>query len=288
MKQLIENIKKSIYGPTYYQELLSRPASFSWKYYFAFTLTLTIFLTITLSVPLVPKVHQVARDLPEKFFAYYPDELEVRIDKGVASSNVVEPYFLPVPIEFKGSVRPQDSLGSLVVIDTKTPFSVAQFGTYKSALWLGRDQVAFFDDNGSIRIRPFEVGMNLTLNENVLRGFEQKLRPFYKFAAPAYVVLIFLGLTIVFGLKLLYLLFAAVLIFFLGRLLKQRWSYGASYRIGLHAVTLPLLLNMLLSFFYLPTISLPFLFTAIILAVVFVNYKDATPVMSTPLFSEKP
>lgn len=115
MKQLIENIKKSIYGPTYYQELLSRPASFSWKYYFAFTLTLTIFLTITLSVPLVSKVHQVARDLPEKFFAYYPDELEVRIDKGVASSNVVEPYFLPVPIEFKGSVRPQDSLGSLVV-----------------------------------------------------------------------------------------------------------------------------------------------------------------------------
>src|SRR3989338_1128600 len=163
-----------------------------------------------------------------------------------------------------------------------------EWNAYKTFVWIGKEQVALVDDEGGVSIGLLGKGMNLVVNEGVLKWLEDTLQPLYKFAAPIVVLGLFLGLLVGLGVNFLYLILGAALIFLLGRLLKQRWSYGASYRIGLHAVTLPLLLNMLLSFFYLPTISLPFLFTAIILAVVFVNYKDATPVMSTPLFSEKP
>jgi hypothetical protein len=56
--------------------------------------------------------------------------------------------------------------------------------------------------------------------------------------------------------------------------MKEGWSYSTSYRIALHAVTLPMLVSFLS--FILPSSSaeLPFLSTALLLAVVFVNFKD--------------
>lgn len=277
MKQLIEHIKQSVYGPAYYSELLTRPFSFSLKYYSALALFLALFLTIVSSIQLVPRVNQFARDFPTKFFAYYPDQLEVKIEKGIVSSNVVEPYFLPIPEEFKDSSGSEGGINSLLVIDTKTPFSVAQFKKYKVAAWLSRDQIAVFNRNGSVRIEAFDTKTELTINESALRGFEQRLRPFYQFAAQLSVIVIFLGLLIGFGVYFLYLLLGAVLILFLGRLLKQRFTYGASYRIGLHAITLPLLLDTILSLFNFPAIGFPFLMSAVMLAVVFVNFKDAAP-----------
>ena len=278
MKQLFDHIKKSIYGPAYYRELVARPFSFSLKYYSAFALFLTLFLTIVSSIPLVPRVNQFVSDFPTKFFVYYPDPLEVKIEKGVVSSNVVEPYFLPVPEEFKDGSNSESGMNSLLVIDTKTPFSVAQFKEYNVAAWLGRDKIAVFDQNGSIRIKAFDTKTELVINENALRGFEQRLQPFYKFAAPLFVIVIFLGLLIVFGVNFLYLLLGAVLIFLLLRLLKQRFDYGASYRIGLHAITLPLFLSSLFSLFDLSFLDFPFLFTALMLAVVYVNFKDVATV----------
>lgn len=276
MKQLVEHIKQSIYGPAYYRELLSRPLSFSCKYFFALALFLALVLTIAYSVPLVPKILEATREFPAAFFAYYPDQLEITINKGIVSSNVAEPYFLPTPEAFKGGVGP------LLVIDTKTPFSTAQFKEYKVAAWLGRDQVALLDRGGSIRVEPFDAKMDVTINEELLRGLEQKFQPFYKFAAPTLVLVIFLGLFIVFCFSFIYLVVGAVFIFFLGRLMRVRFTYGASYRIGLHATTLPLILSSILSTLNLPVSNFPFLYSAVMLAVVFVNFKGNTSAL-TPL-----
>lgn len=281
MKQLFENIRLSIYGPAYYRELLTRPASFSIKYYFALALLVALFLTIASSVPLLPRVNQTLRDLPAKFFAYYPDDLEVKIEKGVLSSNVAEPYFLPLPQVLKGAVRSGDAVDSLLVIDTKTPFSVERFNSDKVAVWLGREQIALRDSNG-VRVEQFDPKMNLTVNERILRGFEQRLEPFYDFATPAVVIVLFLGLLFALCINFFYLFFGAALIFFLGRLLKQQWTYGASYRIGLHAVTLPVLLNMFTLLLGFPLMSFHLLFSAIMLAVVFVNFKDIVSETTPP------
>lgn len=263
----------------YYRELLTRPFSFSWKYYSALALVISVFLTIVSSVPLVPQVGQVVHEFPPKFFAYYPDELEIRIEKGIVSSNVVEPYVLPMPVMLQREARLEGAQESLAVIDTKTLFSVEQFHAYKTLLWIGKDQLAIYDGNGGVRIEPLNKRMDLVVNEGVLRVFEQQLRPFYPFAALLSVIVIFLGLIVALGINFAYLILGAVFIFFLGRLLKERWSYGTAYRIGLHAITLPLLLDTLFSLFDLPLFYLPFLFTAIMLGVVFVNFKDAEPLV---------
>lgn len=279
MRQLVEHIQKSIYGPAYYQELLQRPFLFSWKYYSALALAIAVFLTIVSSIPLVPLVSKFVHNFPEKFFAYYPDELEVKVEKGVVSSSVTEPYFLPIPQILEGVPVPYGDSGHLVVIDTKTPFSLEQFRAYRTTLWVGSNQLAVDDGNGGIRVAPLDSQASFTVNKNMFRQIEPKLEPFYKFVAPGLVLVILIGLLIGLSVNFVYLLFGAVLILFLGRLLKQRWSYGTSYRIGLHAITLPLLLTTVLSLLSFSPFDVPFLYSAMMLTMVYVNFKGA---VSTP------
>jgi hypothetical protein len=279
MKNLFTHVKKSIYGPEYYRELLTQPLAFSWKYYSAFACALALCLTIVSSIALVPWISKTVHEFPEQFFAYYPDALKVEINKGVVTSNVTEPYFLPVPEQFMRNAPLGASRLSFMVIDTATPFSLEQFNAYGTMVWLGGHQLAFRDGKSGVRIESFDPQTNLTVNEGTLRIFEQRLQPWYKFAAVFAVMGAFLGLLVVFGLNFVYLLLGALFILLLGRLLKQRWSYGAAYRIGLHAMTLPVLLDTFFSALNFPILHLPFLFTVAMLAIVMVNFKNISPVV---------
>lgn len=282
MKQFLEHIKQSIYGPEYYKALIGKPFAYSWKYYSAFALLIATVLTIIASIPLVPGVIHVTRQFPPKFFAYYPDELEIRFDKGAVSTNVPEPYILPVPEEFARLFATKEGVLSLAVIDTQTPFSLEKFDEWKTIAWLGREQIAIKDDRGSVRIETFAPEMSFTVNEGRLRLLETYLAPFYPFAAPLIVILVFVGFLLWLGVYFIYLILGALFIFILGRIMKHNWTYGASYRMGLHAMTLPLLLDLVLTPLTLSLSRLPFLFTAILLAVIYANWKDTPPLQPTP------
>ncbi len=275
MKELINNIKQSIYGPAYYRKVLSEPFSASWKYYSAFALLIAVILTIVSSIPLVFVANKVAHEFPPKFFAYYPDDLEISVKNGIVTSSVTEPYFLPIPNELKGREE-VGTLGNVAVVDTKTTFSIEQFNAYNAMFWVGLDQVAYRDSRGAIRIEPLDRTMSFVLNEQKLQKFEERVRPFYSLIGPIIVMAIFTGLLVAFGVNFVYLLFGALLIMLLGRFLKQTWTYGKSYQIGLHAITLSLLVDTLISIVGLGLIRLPLASTIIMLLVVYVNWKDGS------------
>lgn len=283
MKQLIAYIKQSVYSPEYYRELLARPLSYSWKYYSGLAMLLALFLTIVSSIPLVPQVSRAVHEFPAKFFAYYPDELEVQVKNGIVTSNVAEPYFLPLPLALQKEMPSESDMQHLMVIDTKNPISLEAFRAYKTVIWISGDAIASYDDQQGIRIKPIAKEANFVVNEVMLHGIESRISPFYSFVTPAMVVAIFLGLMIAFGVNFIYLIFGALFIMLLGRLiLKQQWSYSVSYRIGLHAITLPLLADALFSASGVNVVNLPFLQTALMLAVVYANYRDMKPVKTSP------
>ena len=278
MKQLIAHIQKSIYGPEYYRELLGRPFSFSWKYYAALALLFSVFLTIITSIPIIPKLNDLLRELPQAVLAYYPDELELTIEKGVVSSNVTEPYYLPMPAILKdeiGEAQPRHFL----VIDTATPFGLEQFASHGALVWIGRDFISYYEDGDSIATQKLESDLSFVLNEQVLSGLIQMTTPYFKFVTPVLVVLFFLGFLMMFAVNLIYLFFGALLIFLLGKLLKEHWGYWKSYQIGMHAVTLPLLLNGALLIFMLGLTQIPLLYTLIMLVVVYFNFTQSKSVV---------
>lgn len=282
MQQFIEHIQKSIFSPEYYRELLTRPASYSWKYYWSFTMLLSVFMTIVSTIPLVPLVNNTLNDLSSNFVSYYPDELEVHIDKGEVSTNVAEPYYLVMPKILREHVATATDLQYLGVIDTHSQVSVEQFKAYKSGFWISKEYIIADDGNGGIRISKFGPQMTYTLNELAVKELISTVQPFFKFVAPILVLIIFVAMLLSFALNLLYLLFGALLVWLMGKLMKQSWTYVTAYRLCLHATTLPLIVGLAFSLLPVGEGNIPLLSTALLLIVVYMNFHKTLLALEAP------
>jgi hypothetical protein len=274
MKSFIEQIQKSIFSPAYYREIVSRSASYSWKYYLSLALFLAVFMTIVSSVPLIPKINRVLAEIPPNVLLTYPDELAIEINKGHVSTNVTEPYFIAFPEVFNVQVSSSSVLQHLGVIDTKSPVTPENFTAYHTLFWLTGNSVVAQDQNSAIRITPLTSDVNLSLNKTSVRNFMDKVTPYFAFVAPFVALMIFLGMLLSFTVMLLYLLFSALLVLVMGKFMKKDWSYGTAYRICLHAITLPLFIDVALSLLPLQNTHLPFFTTFVLLVVVYMNFKE--------------
>lgn len=273
MKEFIEHIQKSIYSPEYYRALLTRPASFSWKYYWSFTMLLSVIMTIAISIPVVPRIDRALATATQKVLAYYPPDLVITIAGGKASVNKPEPYTLPLPSFFReGAIA--TGFTTLLTIDTTHEVSTEQFMSYHSIFWLAKDNLVAGDGARGVSTLLFPPEMNLTVDQAGVKRVLGQLESFTPLVAPGIVLILFFAFLMSFAILLLYLLIDALFILLIGRFLKYNWSYGASYRIGLHAVTLPILFSTLISLVPIWTVSLPLLTALLTLVVVYMNFKD--------------
>ena len=210
MKELLMTVRGSIYNPLFYRELLGKPFSNSFKYYSAFTFLLIIVLTIATSIPLIAGANKFAREFPKKFFEYIPDQLEVTVTKGIISTNVEEPFSFPIPTMFRDGIN-KEGITNLLIIDTKTPFSAAQFADFKTLAWLGSNQWVYKDTNGDgLKIQPIDSKVSLVVNETNLRGYESTLSKYYVYIGPLIAVIIFTTLCFIYVGYLVYLLFDSI------------------------------------------------------------------------------
>ena len=274
MKDFIEHIQKSIYSPEYYRDLTERPASHSWKYYGSLAMFLATLMTIVTSLPLIPRLNTFLAALPEKVVSYYPHELRVDIAGGEVSSNVAEPYF----IDFPGSPSSQATTSPLLrlaVIDTKSTSSLEQYSAYNVVFWLsGHSVIALDNDN---KLRSVDLGNTTgTIDAPHIRAWISDVEPYFAVLTPILVIVIFLGMLLSFVAMLVYLLFDALCVFLMGKVMKKGWSYRDAYHISLHAVTLPLLLSSFIFILPVSSFQLPLLSTALVLLVVYMNYRGVS------------
>lgn len=268
---LIENTQKSIYDPSFYREIPSRPLGYALKYFVALSLLLSFVVTFAYSLSIVPAINDALPQTRPFLLAHYPDELEIRIEKGNVSTNVTEPYRIPMPPEWSTA----DSPANLLVIDTAAPITKDAFDAYDTAGWLAKDTVAFADDFEGMTVDTIPPDLDFTMNEKELDALIAMVEPYFGVISPAIVAAILLFALFGMLFDLLYLFIGAFFIFLLGHLMRQYWTYGESYRIGLHALTLTLVVNVALRFFGVGLGNFPFLATVIMLVVVYMNFKDA-------------
>jgi hypothetical protein len=279
MKTLFEHIQNSIFNPLYYRELLSKRFSFSFKYYWALGVLFSLLLTCLTSLAIIPKLNSVLYSAPEAVLHYYPDELVLTAEKGFITTNVSEPYFLPIPAIIREEVGSQMQFDHAVVIDTKNPFSLAQLAKYRSMVWIGNDFLAYYDDPNSSNVttKYLDPKMSFVLNEDKVKFGLESIEPYFKFVAPALVLIFLLGYLLMFGAYLLYLLIGALFILLVAKFLKVSMDYGQAYRVGLHAMTAPILLNGMLITLGMSISEIPFLFSVLMLVVVYMNFKVPVP-----------
>lgn len=243
---------------------------------------LAVFMTIASTIPIVPLVNTSLNDFSRNLLSYYPDELVLTINQGVVSTNVDEPYYLPMPAVMRAHVATSTDLQYLAVIDTHTPVSVEQFKAYKAGFWVSKEYLVADDNTGGIRITKFGPQVTYTLNEQSVQDMLSAVQPFFKFVAPMLVIVIFVAMLLSFVLNLLYLLFGALLVLLMGKVMKQNWTYGTAYRLCLHATTLPLIVGLAFSLLPLGAGNIPFLSTVLLLLVVYFNFYKTPVVHDAP------
>ncbi len=274
-EKLLNVVYASVYSPAFYKALLLKPLSWSIKYFFSFTLVLAVISTAVAGWQAVPAVNSFLNNLAPTILKYYPENLEIVIKDGEASSNVPEPYVIQLPPELISSwnkaANPNPVPENLLVINTETRLvDWKEFQNYKALALLSKDAIVFMDRNGGVRIQPLTAVPNTTINKKEIASMLDGVKPFAKFAAPILVLIIFIGVYSVLSFKLIYLFAAALLIWLIATKFKKLdVGYKKAYQVGLHAMTAALLFEMFLRIFL--GVRVPFLFTIITLVVAWFN-----------------
>jgi maltodextrin utilization protein YvdJ len=265
-----KKIKDSIYNPSYYQELIKQPFSYSLKYFLLFSIIIAVIYTISFSVQVFPTFSKAMKNIEPAILERYPDELVIKIEKGQVSTNMPEPIYFPLP------KSDNEKIENMVVIDTNANVGEKEFEQYKTAVLINKNYIASIDSDGKITMNSVSKMNDFTLDKTMISSLIKKIKPWVAAGFPivALLILIFGYIAVLF--KLIYLLFAALLIWLIASIKKTGLDYVKSYQTGIHLLTLPLLVFSL----PLPFLNIRFIFTAVLLILAIINIKKTEPSVS--------
>ncbi|TSC87580.1 MAG: Uncharacterized protein G01um10147_558 [Microgenomates group bacterium Gr01-1014_7] len=254
--QFFKTIRLAIYSPQFYSGIFKKSFKQSLGYFLLLTLLLTAIHLITLINPLLIEAPKSLQKIVQQVVNCYPKDLEIKITGGHTISNQQEPYFI-------SNCDPSAGEQKLVVIDTKNSFSAQKFNEYKVEAWVTKDSIFYKKNNletssyNLVQIKDFK------LNQETLKSYSNMITPWLKFVGPVLLLLAFGGIYLTYIFRLIYLALLAILIWGLSKLFKQTLTYGSSYKTGLYAITLGLVIELIYGF--------PFMVTIITLGVVWIN-----------------
>ncbi len=259
----LKTIGSSIHSPGFYSTVLTKSFKHSFGYFFLLILLLTAIRAVTLINPLLIEAPRQLQGFVQDIINCYPKDLEIKITNGQVAINREEPYFLS---SCEGGAY-------LVVVDTKTPFSPEKFDQYKTTAWVTKDSIVYKKNNYETNTYSLTKIKDYKLNKEVLSSYYNIISPYLKFVGPILILLAFLGIYLSYNLRLIQLLMVAAFILVLGKILKQNFGFWQSYKLGLYAITLGLIVDLVVSltskftYFY----GFPFMVTILTLTVVIVN-----------------
>jgi len=280
-KNFFLHIKQSVYSPSFYEELLRSPLTHSFRYFIGFAVLLALLVMVVAGIFYMPSLKAFMAELRPSVVQGFPTELVIEIKDGKASVNVAEPYFVSMPGQLASFFKKADTdaLPSLIVIDTKTDFSFTQFNTYRTLAWLTKDSIVYQEEGGGLKIIPLHSQTNERIDKQTIVLVMDKIAPYFNFVAPVFLFAVFGGTIFVMGLNLLYLFLGALFIYVLARVRQVHISYKKAYQWGMHAMTLPLVVELLLIAL---GFKAPFLFTALMLFVIWFNLPPRGTRMPEP------
>ena len=196
--------------------------------------------------PIMTDLKEDLEMVEETLINAYPEDLIVTTEKGELSINQPEPYIFPMPedaeIKTSGDEEETESFTNLLVIDTEG--TIDDLEKHDTLILVNKTNVLVRSSN-KIEVYPLKDYPDGEINADTVKNLVEEIGPF--FDALPYVVLAmaFLGTLIYyFGFRLMYLLVVALILMAVGTLRGMRLVYSKYYQIGIHALSLPLLIEV--------------------------------------------
>lgn len=178
------NLIRRFFSFEYYTAILQGKERFR---PFLIALALAVLLSIKPSFFVYKDISPAVKNLESKAIALineiYPTELEIKIKKGTASTNVTEPYYIIVRKEILENILSleKDSQGSsskvrLFAIDTKG--KAEAFEQYQSLALLTENSVVYYKDE-KINIYPLRDIQDMTINKEIITNKVKEINKQY-------------------------------------------------------------------------------------------------------------
>ncbi|OFZ49992.1 MAG: hypothetical protein A3D92_23730 [Bacteroidetes bacterium RIFCSPHIGHO2_02_FULL_44_7] len=276
---IFRQIGSSIYGKAYYEEVAAKSFGSSFVYYLKLALLVSLAATIVFSFRIVPTVNVALVQFGNKIVETYPADLEITIAKGKVSINQPEPYTIPMPAEAMGDSQ-DENIKNIIVIDTKHPFDLETFAQYKAVAWLMKDGLAVYKNSEGNQVQFVSLAQvpDTVITRDSVSELSARFMPFLRIVPFFVVPGIFIAGLFYFAYRMLYLLIFALLVWALLAIMGRKINYGIAYKIGLHAMTLPIIIAAVGLMIGFPVTLFPLSFTVIMLVMVGINHAgDSRP-----------
>lgn len=243
--------KKSISSFSYYKEIVKTKFSFSLKYLFFLLFIVSLLSGIRFSLEigsLIPKIPNFVNEVRTSAQNFYPKELVVKVQEGLISTNVNEPYYLDLPNVVDNH---------FITIDTKA--KAEDILKYKTVILVTKDSLVTFDKESSYRVYPLNelnkdnTQSSFVIDKNAYDTIIAKLLPYLDFLPALAIGLILLSIIVwpfiaaIFALlgKLIQLFFISVIVWLISKILRSKLEFWKIYQMSMHAITIPVILVLI-------------------------------------------
>ncbi len=231
-----------------------------------FSLIGSIIFAVSISVLVLPKVPGFVSTFESKASSLYPKGLVVKIQNGLVSTNVKEPY----SIDSLNQLNVTKGYSHFITIDTNA--SPSDIKADNTAVLVTKDSVVTIDSTNSYKVYQIDPKTNLTIDQNSYNKLLSQISPYLKYIEPGLIGLVIVSVLIgpllgaalsLIG-QLIYLLIFTAIFFVVVKLMKKNLSFKKLLQLSIHGSTLPILLGFIVSSI---GIQMPFMLGSAILFV---------------------
>ena len=236
----------SLFQPQFYQRVITGSLSESVKYYAALSATLALVVTLAVGLYWAPQLNSIIRQFGQEVVTTFPEDLEVEIIDGQASTEVPGVYNWDWPSEVMTWPFEVDNI---LVVDTLNPpeEAIDRFQDHSTLILLTESSLVQLVDSerGDYQVQPLtDIPEDLTISRQELVSIYQSLSSGLNILPPMLAVLAFV--LSIFGalFVMLYSVVLAVPVFLILKIFGLPGRYVEGFKVTLHAVTLGLIVSV--------------------------------------------
>jgi hypothetical protein len=242
IKAFIYIFYNSLTSFSYYKDILNTSFSFSIKYLAVLAIVATIITTSVVSTKDLPKITQWVNDQKITLINLYPEDFEIKVENNKWNINKEQPYIVKTPESFK---TPEATLPkNFIIFDQKG--TINDFEARDTMILVNETNI-LSKSNGKFDVYPLKELPNGTLNKQRFTEIINQFDVFIKYIPAIFIVITTIFMFFYyFVFKLIYLLFVAIALVIANMFIKPSIEFKHLYRIALHAMTVPFILDMLI------------------------------------------
>lgn len=262
LKTFFYSLKQSLFNPPYYKDVAKVGFWFSFKYLWFLFMILVLIKSVTFGASYLknrPYISPGVNKIMDRVSGLYPSNLKLKITNGQLSTNVEEPYIFDLEEQ-----REWGDSRHLLIIDTQG--SIEDYPSYDAYILATKNAVVYPSKSQNNNIKQTSVfyfrdlKQDFVLDKNIYDNLLNVVRP-YTQKAPLFTDwLVTTGLIffLIFGSlfwslwTMIGLLFLTVVVWVIAKLIGVHYSYGSFYKIGMHAVSWPIIASEIIKYLKSP------------------------------------